>query len=292
MTVMPFPPYAPDVSPFEDDQSTLIQNVFPRADGYGPVPSLGVYSQALRSACRGYFYARNNDGSITIFAATAGRLWKMNNSDFSWTPVSKVANCTISNASPGVVSLTAHGLVASDAVVFSTTGALPTGLTVGTVYYVISAGLAANAFEVSATAGGSAINTSSAGSGTHSVTDVYTSIPAGDQWQFAQFNNFVFAVQINATPQVFDLTSSTAFADLAGSPPQARYIAVVNRFVVLSGLGSSTPYRIQWSGHNATTTWTSGVNSSDFQDLPDGGTVRASRAARADSSCRTPPSAA
>ena len=219
MTVLPFPPYAPDVSPFEDDQSTLIQNVFPRADGYGPVPSLSVYSQALRSACRGYFYARNNDGSITIFAATVGRLWKMNNSDFSWTPVSKVANCTISNASPGVVSLTAHGLVAGDAVVFSTTGALPTGLTVGTVYYVISAGLTANAFEVSATAGGSAINTSSAGSGTHSVTDVYTSIPAGDQWQFAQFNNFVFAVQINTAPQVFDLTSSTAFADLAGITP-------------------------------------------------------------------------
>jgi hypothetical protein len=76
----------------------------------------------------------------------------------------------------------------------------------------------------------------------------YTSIPAGDQWQFAQFNNFVFAVQINTAPQVFDLTSSTAFADLAGSPPQARYIAVVNRFVFLSGLGSSTPYRITWSG--------------------------------------------
>jgi len=49
---------------------------------------------------------------------------------------------------------------------------------------------------------------------------------------------------------------------------------VVNRFVVLSGLGSSTPYRVQWSGLNATTTWTSGVNSSDFQDLPDGGIVR------------------
>ena len=56
-------------------------------------------------------------------------------------------------------------------------------------------------------------------------------------------------------PQVFDLTSSSAFADLGGSPPQARYIAMVGRFVVLSGL-LSTPYRIQWSGLNATTTWT------------------------------------
>jgi hypothetical protein len=275
MNVLPFPPYAPDISPFEDDQSTLIQNVFPRADGYGPVPSLSVYSQALPAACRGYFYARNNDGSVTIFTATSTRLWKMSNSDFSWTPVSKVTALTsISNASPAVLTKTAHGLSVGDAIVLSTTGALPTGLTAGTVYYVISAGFGANAFEVSTTPGGSAVNTSSAGSGTHSFTAQYTAVTSSDQWQFAQFNNFVFAVQINTVPQVYDLTSSTAFADLAGSPPQARYIAVVNRFVVLSGLGSSTPYRIQWSGLNATTTWTSGVNSSDFQDLPDGGIVR------------------
>ena len=102
----------------------------------------------------------------------------------------------------------------------------------------------------------------------------YSALPSADQWQFAQFNNFVFAVQINSAVQVFDLTSSSAFADLGGSPPPARYIAVVGRFLVLSGLGSSTPYRIQWSGLNATTTWTAGVNQSDFQDFPDGGVVR------------------
>lgn len=101
----------------------------------------------------------------------------------------------------------------------------------------------------------------------------YSALPSTDHWQFAQFGNFVVAVQANTVPQVFDLTSSSAFADLGGSPPQARYIAIVGRFVVLSGL-LSTPYRIQWSGLNATTTWTPGVNSSDFQDLPDGGIVR------------------
>src|SRR5882672_1815822 len=101
----------------------------------------------------------------------------------------------------------------------------------------------------------------------------YSALPSSDHWQFAQFGNFVIAVQANTVPQVFDLTSSSAFADLGGSPPQARYIAVVGRFVVLSGL-LSTPYRIQWSGLNAVTTWTSGINSSDYQDLPDGGIVR------------------
>lgn len=101
----------------------------------------------------------------------------------------------------------------------------------------------------------------------------YTALPTSDHWQFAQFGNLVIAVQANVVPQVFDLTSSSAFATLGGSPPPARYIAIVGRFVVLSGL-LSTPYRIQWSGLNAVTTWTPGTNSSDFQDLPDGGIVR------------------
>lgn len=277
MTILRFPEYAPDISPFGESESQIIQNVFPRKDGYGPVPSITTLSVALNGGqCRGFFYARNADGTVTIFAATATRLFRLNNTDFTWIPCSKVQTCTISIAAPAVVTLNAHGLTAGDAVVFYTTGALPTGLTAGTVYYVISAGLTANAFEVSATSGGTAINTSGSQSGTQSVTDVYQSVPTTDHWQFAQFNNFVFACQINVVPQVIDLTalSTTAFADLGGSPPQARYITVVNRFLVLSGLGTSTPYRIQWSGLNATTTWTSGVNSSDFQDLPDGGIVR------------------
>jgi hypothetical protein len=101
----------------------------------------------------------------------------------------------------------------------------------------------------------------------------YPALSATDNWQFVQFNNFVIAVQANVLPQLFDLRSSTAFADLAGNPPQARYISVVGRFIVLSGLLSS-PYRVQWSGLNDVTQWTSGINSSDFQDLPDGGIVR------------------
>lgn len=101
----------------------------------------------------------------------------------------------------------------------------------------------------------------------------YAALTSTAQWQFAQFGNLVFATQANAVLQVFDLSSSTAFANCAGSPPQAAYISVVGRFLVLSGL-LSNPYRIFWSGLNATTTWSSGVNSSDFQDFPDGGLVR------------------
>src|SRR5262249_28437582 len=147
----------------------------------------------------------------------------------------------------------------------------PTGLVAGTVYYVVNAD--ANTFNVSLTAGGVAVNTSSAGSSTHSMTYFYSALSSGTHWQFAQFGNFVIAVQPNVAPQVFDLTSSAAFMDLAGSPPQASYISVVGRFVVLTGL-LNNPYRIHWSGLNDVTQWSSGTNSSDFQDFPDGGIVR------------------
>lgn len=77
---------------------------------------------------------------------------------------------TISVGTPGVVTWNGHGLQAGQPVVFSTTGALPTGLTAGTVYYVIAAGLTANSFSVAATPGGTGIATTGASTGTHTVT--------------------------------------------------------------------------------------------------------------------------
>ncbi len=78
--------------------------------------------------------------------------------------------CTVTIASPAVITLNNHGYSVNDTVVFATTGALPTGITAGTVYYVISAGLTANNFEIATTRGGGAINTSGSQSGTQSVT--------------------------------------------------------------------------------------------------------------------------
>jgi hypothetical protein len=272
MPLLQFGEWRPDTSDYESQQAHDISNVLPRGDGYGPFPDFAAASASLPAACRGGFYALKSDGSVVVFAGTSDRLYRMDNSTYSWVPVSKPATCTISNASPAVITM-ANSFAANDPVVLSTTGTLPTGLTAGTVYYVSATGLSGASFSVSATAGGALINTSSAGSGTHSCTSIYSGLSGAALWRFAQFNNFVIAVQANVPPQVYDLSSSNAFADLGGSPPQAAYVDVVNRFVVLSGL-LSNPYRIQWSGLNATTTWTSGVNSSDYQDFPDGGIVR------------------
>jgi len=76
---------------------------------------------------------------------------------------------TISNASPAVIGWPSHGRVFKTGVAFKTTGALPTGLLPGVIYYIRSI-LNTNSFTVSATPNGAAINTSSDGSGTHSVS--------------------------------------------------------------------------------------------------------------------------
>lgn len=85
---------------------------------------------------------------------------------------------TVTIASPGVFTLTGHGFSVGTIVYLSTTGALPTGLSGATPYYVITAGLTANAFEVSTAINGTAVNTSGTQSGTHTVTTQSYTLPA------------------------------------------------------------------------------------------------------------------
>jgi hypothetical protein len=75
---------------------------------------------------------------------------------------------TVTIASPGVLTYTAHGLVANQPVHMTTTGALPTGLVAGVMYYVKDV-LSADTFTLSATPGGAAIATSGSQSGTHTL---------------------------------------------------------------------------------------------------------------------------
>lgn len=77
---------------------------------------------------------------------------------------------TVTIASPGVITCTDHGLQIGSSFVPTTTGALPTGMTAGTRYYVISAGFTVDAFQFSASEGGGAINTTGSQSGTHTLT--------------------------------------------------------------------------------------------------------------------------
>jgi len=80
---------------------------------------------------------------------------------------------TVSSASPCVITLAQSGanpIAIGMPIYLHTTGALPAGLSVDTPYYVIPEGFTGTSFEISATPGGPAINTTGTQSGNHSFT--------------------------------------------------------------------------------------------------------------------------
>jgi hypothetical protein len=194
MVALRFGQYAPDISSFKAKTSQTITNVIARGDGYGPFNDLLAFTAPLPDVCRGYFYGRQSDDSVLVFAGTSNSLYLLNNSTLEW-----------DNVSLG--------------------GAL------------------------------------------------YAALSSNANWQFAQFGSLIFATQQNALLQVYNMSSATAFSNQAGSPPQAAYIAVVGQFLVLSGI-LSNEFRLQWSGIGDPTNWVAGLNQSDFQDFPDGGSTR------------------
>lgn len=104
----------------------------------------------------------------------------------SGTPLSFTANATTD-----LLTAAGHSLVVGNAIYLSigTAGVLPTGLSEGTRYYVIS--VSGNDLGISTTAGGAAINFTSNGSGTIYILTSTTSYPASSpetgvtQWRFA-----------------------------------------------------------------------------------------------------------
>lgn len=94
-------------------------------------------------------------------------------------------------------------------------------------------------------------------------------VPDSDRWSFARFGALLLAANIGDPLQVYNVDAPLAFADVAGSPPQAKYVTVAGDFVMLGNIAGS-PQRVRWSGVNDSAWWTSGERGSDFQDFPDG----------------------
>ena len=93
--------------------------------------------------------------------------WTLNTSvNPSLTPI----NCTISIANPALITRTSHGLTSGQRVRFTTTGALPTGITAGVDYLVVvtSSNFFNLATSVQNALAGVYVTTSGTQSGTHS----------------------------------------------------------------------------------------------------------------------------
>lgn len=107
---------------------------------------------------------------------------------------------------------------------------------------------------------------------TRTVGGAYT-LATDDQWCFTVFGRYLIATNINDAPQVLDVDVATTFANLAGSPPKAKWCWTAGDYLVLGNL-AGFPDRVQWSGINNVEHWEVGRLGSDYQTFPDGGEVQ------------------
>jgi len=142
------------------------------------------------------------------------------------------ANVTTPVASPGVVNWTGHTLIIGQAVSFTTSGALPTGLTAGTVYYVIATGFGANAFEVALTQGGAAINFTGSTSG--------QSVCWGGQKNPLVVTSMAGQSTIGQVNVVGQSSSNLTWTALTNTATNYLYVTIVNG-VLTSGFTTLVP---------------------------------------------------
>jgi hypothetical protein len=135
---------------------------------------------------------------------------------------------SISVASPAVVTSTVT-VATGTPITFSTSGALPTGLTPGTTYYALAS--TGTSFNLSLTAGGAAINTTGAGSGSAYINP-----------------NGVLLSSLNGSDGYCPLYQNSFT------------VSDASRFVIVFGTndyGSTVldPMLVRWSDQESLTTW-------------------------------------
>jgi hypothetical protein len=190
--------------------------------GGGPWGS-GTWGVGAASVNSIQLWSQNNFGEDLIYAPRGGGI-------YYWSAQIGLASSvfTITIASPGVLTV-ATNLRNGTAVTLNTTGALPTGLVVGTVYYVV--GSSGTTCNLSATFGGAAITTTGTQSGTQSFSPRGINITQlGGASDCPTIQNFIF-------------------------------VADTSRFVFAFGCNdySSTvqdPMLIRWSDQESVTNWT------------------------------------
>lgn len=309
MTAVPFARWRPDVATLNSQYAADVMNVLLAEQSYIPFPKLVPFSLAVPSEPFGGFSGRNSAGQVVIFVGTATKLYKLNTTTLDWDNVSKLAADTVTNGVFAVDANWTKGTNVTIAAGAAHMTATPTGqvlsqaaaISVGTTYKIVYtvSNRSAGGVRATFTGGTPVLGTTNSSNGTYTEYLVGTTgnttlafeavgtttldidnvtmqalanygATVDERWRFTQFGDLVIAVNVNDNPQVFDIGTSTVFADLGGSPPRARHVRVWGDFVALIGL-SGFENRVHWSGLDDPTMWIPGTNNCDFQDFPDGG---------------------
>jgi len=190
------------------------------AGGWG----LGTWGNGQTNATSLYIWNQQNFGEDLIYGPRGQGVYYWN-ANVGYSPV----QITISIAAPGVITLpVGFSFPDGTTITFTSTGALPTGLTVGQVYFVVNS--TGSTFSVSTTLGGTAITTSGGQSGIQRISQRGVDLADAGDDDTPIFQNFL-------------LVSDTS------------------RFVVVFGTndyGSTVlnPMLIRWSDQEDPFTWT------------------------------------
>lgn len=145
---------------------------------------------------------------------------------------------TITIAAPAVITATAHGWAEGTQVQFSTTGALPTGITSGVTYIVRNP--ATNTFNISAESEGALITTTGSQSGTHTVKSFGT--PVFFNEDYIDVSN----VSVTLCPTAAQLAGATlplsAIVNLLDAPNPKSF-----NVLVFDGNGARFACDFRWS---------------------------------------------
>lgn len=244
---------------------TEAKNVVSLAMGYGPIPSAVSYSDAADQNLISIYGAREPDGGTKLFTAGLSKIFSVAG-DGTLTDVSSFTGTySQSGTTTLTVTSTAHKLKTGDSVYLDFTSGTATD---GTFSVTVSD---ANTFTVTTT------SATTSGNVTIKVSSTNYTTASDERFRFTQFGDVVIATNNSQRLQAWVLDSSTAFHNLSDDAPIAKYITVVRDFVVCANVKISSTqyqYRVQWSGLNDETTWTSSqATQSDYQDLPDGGQI-------------------
>jgi hypothetical protein len=187
----------------------------------------GAWGIGVTSTANLRIWGQQNFGQDLLFNYRGGPI-------YYWSALTgpMMSPFTVTIASPGVFTYSSSALTNGTTVQLLTTGSLPTGLTAGTVYYVVNA--SGNTFNLSATAGGSAINTSGSQSGTHYIS-----------------------------PRGIALTSM-AYASDAPTTTNVLFVSDANKFVFAMGVNpigetDIDPMFIRWSDQESAVNWTPAI---------------------------------
>ena len=188
--------------------------------GGGPWGS-GTWGVGVNSFNSIQLWSQSNFGEDLIFAPRGGAI-------YYWDAQIGVAplTFTVTIASPAVVTAVLRN---GTAVYLNTTGALPTGLVVGTIYYVV--GSTGTTCNLSLTYGGAAINTSGTQSGIQTIS-----------------------------PRGIDIVQLGGASDCP-TIQNLIFVADVSRFVFAFGCNDYSsavqdPMLIRWSDQESVTNWT------------------------------------